>query len=241
MDKKLTTQEFWDSSYKDLRFSGMSEEYPTIKIIYENFLKNENKTIFEIGCFPGRFLYHFGKLGYELNGIDQTEYLDRMIDWFKNNSFKIGGFRQGDVFNLSFDKQYDVVASFGFIEHFENFEEVLKIHCNLVKAGGYIYVTVPNFAGFIQNKLHSFFDNESLNKHCVPSMDPEKWARVLKTEGFEIIKNGYLGGFDFWVGNQKRNFLKKIIIKAIRIFLPIRFLPNSRSYSPEIYIIAKKI
>jgi SAM-dependent methyltransferase len=164
-----------------------------------------------------------------------------MIDWFKGDGFNIGELRQGDVYDLSFEKKYDVVFSSGFIEHFTNFEEIIKTHCELVNESGYVFITTPNFAGFIQKKLHSIFDKENLNKHYLPSMNPNKWAEILKKQGFDIINMGYMGGFDFWVGDQKRSFSQRLIIKAIRIFLPLRWLPNSRSYSPEIYVIAQKI
>ena len=239
---KLTNQNFWDSGYKDFSFSAMPKNYPIVKEIYNNFIiTTEDKEIFEIGCFPGRFLFHFGKLGYTLNGIDQTEYLDNMIGWFKENNFKIGSFFKNDIFKLDSDKKYDIVFSSGFIEHFTNFDEVIKIHCKLVKDNGYIFITVPNFSGLIQKKLHTLFDKDNLEKHYLPSMDPKKWVEIMTGQGFRIIKSGYIGGFDFWVGNQKRNIFQKIIIKLIRIMLPIRWAPNSSKYSPEIIIIAQKI
>ena len=164
-----------------------------------------------------------------------------MVLWLKKNDFKIGNFIKDDIFNINQDKKYDIVFSSGFIEHFINFEEVINIHSKLVKIGGHIFITVPNFSGIIQKKLHTIFDIENLEKHYLPSMNPIKWVDILKKQNFKIIDSGYLGGFDFWVGNQKRSFFQKIIIKLIRIFLPIRWLPNSKKYSPEIFLIAKKI
>jgi len=113
----LASQEYWDSGYKDAVFSPMPKKYPICKVLYKNFKPTTEKTIFEIGCFPGRFLYHFGKLGYELNGIDQTEYLSSMINWFKKLNFKIGTIEKGDIFKLSNNKTYDIVFSSGFINN----------------------------------------------------------------------------------------------------------------------------
>lgn len=240
-ETKLTTKEYWDDGYKDFKFSPMPDSYPTVKEIYSIFKKTDSKNVLEIGCFPGRLLYHFGKLGYELNGIDHTEYLQTMINWFKSNNFKIGEFRSDDIFNISYDKQYDVVFSSGFIEHFSNFDEVIEIHKKLVAKDGYLFLTAPNFSGAIQNKLHKVFDKDNLDKHYIPSMDVEKWKKIVTDGSFEIIKSEYIGGFDFWVGNQKRTIFERIIIKIIRLLLPLRFVPNSRSYSPEILLIAKKI
>jgi len=237
---KLTTNEYWDTGYKNLIFSPMPKKYPIVKKIYKHFPITSFSTILEIGCFPGRFLYHFGKLGYELNGIDQTKYLKDMVDWFKINKFKIGIFEKEDIYKIEKNKKYDIVFSSGFIEHFTNFEEIIKIHINLVNKNGYIFITTPNFSGLIQNKLHKWLDNDNLEKHCVPSMNPESWKRILVEENFDIIDYGYIGGFDFWVGDQKRNHFKKIIIKILRLISKFNIYPNNKMYSPEIFIIAKK-
>jgi 2-polyprenyl-3-methyl-5-hydroxy-6-metoxy-1,4-benzoquinol methylase len=240
-NNKLTDKKYWDLGYEKFLFSAMPENYSIVKKIFEKFKNTTDGEVFEIGCFPGRFLFHFGKLGYVLSGMDQTDFLDGMVKWFNKNNFKIGSFFKEDIFKINLDKKYDIVFSSGFIEHFTNFDEVIKIHCGLVKDNGYIFITTPNFSGSIQEKLHTIFDNENLEKHFLPSMNPDEWKKIIEDQGLKIIEYGYLGGFDFWVGNQKRSLLKKIIIKTIRVFTPIRWFPNSNKYSPEIYIIAQKI
>jgi 2-polyprenyl-3-methyl-5-hydroxy-6-metoxy-1,4-benzoquinol methylase len=39
------------------------------------------------------------------------------------------------------------VISFGFIEHFDNPENVIQKHLDLLKPGGILIVGVPNFTG----------------------------------------------------------------------------------------------
>ena len=236
----LATQEYWDSGYKDFNFTPMQRNYPITELLYKHFTQTANKTIFEIGIFPGRFIYHFGKLGYEINGIDQTPYLKDMEDWFIKEKFSIGNLDNDDILKLSTDKKFDVVFSSGFIEHFENFEEIIKIHADLTKTGGHVFITAPNFSGNIQKFLHTNLDNENTERHNLLAMDVEKWKNVLTKSGFDIIEAGYFGGFDFWVDTEKRNILKKIITKIITKITPMRFLPNSQVYSPEIILIAKK-
>ena len=244
--KNLADINYWESGYEKYKFSPMPLDYPTVKLIYKylNTPTGEHpKTIFEIGVYPGRFIYHFGKLGYELNGIDQTQYLPALIDWLKSNNFKTGSFEQADVLTLNKEKQYDVVFSAGFIEHFERFEEMIDLHAKLVKPGGYVYITAPNFGGAVQLKLHSLLDKENLNRHFIPSMDVKKWENVLIKNNFEIIEAGYIGGIDFWVDQQKRSAGQKLLLsltkKVVKLLRRIN-LPNNRAYSPECIIIAKK-
>ena len=62
-DKKLTDQKFWDEGYISQNgFFAENLNYPVTKLIYKYFNKEEfkYKTVFEIGCYPGRFLFHFG-------------------------------------------------------------------------------------------------------------------------------------------------------------------------------------
>jgi 2-polyprenyl-3-methyl-5-hydroxy-6-metoxy-1,4-benzoquinol methylase len=244
--KNLADINYWESGYEKYKFSPMPLDYPTVKLIYKylNTPTGEHpKTIFEIGVYPGRFIYHFGKLGYELNGIDQTQYLPALTEWLKSNNFKTGSFEQADVLTLDKEKKYDVVFSAGFIEHFERFEEMIDLHAKLVKPGGHVYITAPNFGGAVQLKLHSLLDRENLNRHFIPSMDVEKWENVLIKNNFEIIESGYIGGIDFWVDQQKRSAGQKLLLsltkKIVKLLRRIN-LPNNRAYSPECIIIAKK-
>ena len=179
--KNLAAINYWESGYEKYNFSPMPLDYPTVKLIYKylNTPTGEHpKTIFEIGVYPGRFIYHFGKLGYELNGIDQTQYLPALVEWLKFNNFKTGSFDQADALTLNKEKQYDVVFSAGFIEHFECFEEIIDLHAKLVKPGGHVYITAPNFGGSVQLKLHSLLDRENLKRHFIPSMDVKKWENI---------------------------------------------------------------
>lgn len=240
-DNKLTNFDFWNQGYStNTFFVPEKKEYPLVKKLYDFFNREEfkDKNVFEIGVYPGRFIYHFGKLGFILNGIDQVPYLDKMVDWLRNENLKMGVFFVNDIFLFSSEKKYDVVFSSGFIEHFKNYEDVINIHADFVRDGGYLYMTTPNFSGIIQKFLHNILDKENLKAHYLPSMDPDKWEEILKKKNFSIVQKGYIGGFDFWVAN--RNIFVKSIARIIRLLFSWRFLPNSRHYSPEVFIIAKK-
>jgi len=53
--------------------------------------------------------------------------------------------------------KFDIVASFGFIEHFTNWVEILESHISLLNNNGYLIVEVPNFIGPFQHWLHAKF------------------------------------------------------------------------------------
>ncbi len=224
----------------------MPDRYCTVQLMRKWLTspgQGAGKSVFEMGVYPGRFMVHFGKAGYELNGIDQTQYLPQMEAWLRAQHFQTGRFLRQDVFDVDRSRKYSVVFSAGFIEHFTNFEELVQLHADLAAPGGYVYITAPNFGGRIQHWLHRQLDQENLSRHYVPSMDVQRWVAVLERNGFEILESGYIGGFDFWAGDQPRSGWRKWLLKLIRWLLPLLKklpLPDTRLYSPECVVLARK-
>ena len=115
----------------------------------------------EIGSFPGPHLATFGDLGYQLNDVDFCVDNEKGLpDWLRKEGFKTGEFSVSDFFEFQPKRQYDVACSFGFIEHFINYEEVIAKHASLVNDKGYLVITTPNFRGLIQNQLNKHFDKK---------------------------------------------------------------------------------
>jgi hypothetical protein len=186
----------------------------------------------------------FGELGYELFGIDFVAKVHSLPDALKQKNYKTGEFWNDDFTKFDPHRKFDVVSSFGFIEHFTNWDEILTKHMALVETDGYLVVEVPNFLGDFQNWFHRHFDKEALARHHVPAMDVEKWVPILNANGFKIIFKGYFGGFDFWTENEKRSFGNRVLLQGLtKLKRPVRaVLPeNRKSYSPCGGIIAVKL
>ena len=199
----------------------------------------------ELGCFPGRYLVVLAMMGYEVHGIDLTPRIETDLKkWFLANGYRAGDFIRADVTSYVFKQAYDVVCSFGLIEHFTNWQELLKTHAGLVKPGGFLAVSTPNFRGFIQKSLHSALDSQNLSMHNLEAMTPKQWAAIIQPLGFEIISAGYFGGFDFWVGAEERNLLQKGVIRLVRHARPLLayLLPSKASaYSAYCGLIARRL
>ena len=134
------------------------------------------------------------------------------------------------------------MASFGFIEHFENFTEIIKLHDKLLQDDGFIIITTPNFRGIIQRMLHAYLDYPNLQLHNLDCMRPDIWKSEFRKLGYSVIFSGYFGNFNFWINKENKRMFKRIITKAIRKATPfLRKLPNSSFYSPYCGIIVKKI
>ncbi len=241
--ERLTDESFWISA-KPVVFS--SHDGHEIDKFIRKFIPpaTQNQSVLEIGSFPGPFLSTFGKLGYCLNGIDFHPGNERDLpSWLNSMGYCTGEFYTKDFFEFSTDKKFDVVTSFGFIEHFENFEEVIRMHIDLLKPGGTLLITVPNFSGSIQHWLHRTFDKVNLFHHNTKSMNPALWKNILEKQGHVVEWSGYFGDFWFWKGNEERSKAKKFFLWFIERLIPrIRKILwfQSPSFSAYCGIVAKR-
>ncbi len=243
-EERLTTKEYWTS--EDPCFSFQRHTDHEIDVLIKKYIPRTNHgSCLEIGSFPGPFLTTFGDLGYRLNGIDFHPKNEKDLPaWLSSQGFTTSEFRTIDFFKYDTAKKYDVVASFGFIEHFKDFREVILKHISLVNNNGYLVITTPNFKGWIQQWLHRTFDKNNLKLHNLESMQPKVWATIMKANGFEVIYTGYFGGFQFWKANEKMNVIKRtsfwFIVRIIPLLCKIlRF--ESKAFSAYCGVIGRKV
>jgi 2-polyprenyl-3-methyl-5-hydroxy-6-metoxy-1,4-benzoquinol methylase len=245
LNTNLANQSYWDDSYALYQLNETVADDDIIKKwILKYVPKTNNGECFEIGCFPGRYLTVMGDLGYTLNGIDLTPRVNSDFpEWLKSKGYKIGSFIKDDFLKLKSEKKYDLVCSFGFIEHFTNWDEIFEKHIELVNEEGYIVIETPNFRGFFQRLIHYVLDYENYKRHYVPSMNPKKWKKLCEKHGFTTIYSGYIGEFQFWIDKQPTTYIKtKLFNRLITNYERMKkWKPNNPHYSPYCGIIAKRI
>jgi len=202
---RLTDKKYWDSSYNaSLSFYDFAD-HNVSHFLNKHLAEGKGKESLEIGSFPGSFIPTIARKGFRVNGIDFNERnCTDLPEWLRSLQINVGEFYSSDFFEFVKNppKRYDMVCSFGFIEHFKNYEEVLLHHMSLVKPGGQLIVTAPNFRGLMQLIPHYIVDRPNLAKHFVPSMNPRKWKKILETNGFEVQYAGFFGGYGFWIDQK---------------------------------------
>ena len=198
----------------------------------------------ELGCFPGRFLAVLGEFDFALNGVDLTPRVTTDLpDWLRSLGHRVDTIQQGDVFQQVWDRQFDVVCSFGLIEHFEQWEALWRKHARLVAPGGWLLISTPNFRGGLQGLIHRRLDQENLSKHNMAAMDPLRWRELAREEGLEVIECGAFGEFDCWVANQKRGAFSRLAVKFLRRVKPwlAKILPaGDLRFAPYYGIVARR-
>lgn len=247
MKDSFVSQEVWDGIWEHTQFAVAPKDDPVRQWIEAHF-RGKIGSCLELGCFPGRYLSVFGELGYELNGLDLTPRVElECKQWLVGRGYKVGEIARGDVFSYQFGRHYDVVCSFGLIEHFGEWPKLLALQADLVAEGGYLIVETPNFRGWVQHILHRCFDSENLKQHNLEAMVPHSWALELERKQFRILEQGHFGTFDFWTGTQARGAIMRKTVKLIckvnrGLAVLWRNVPAGvASYAPYCGLVARKM
>jgi len=138
---------YWDSSYAKAPLVYRPELLEFRDLFAEHL--RPGGSCFEVGCYPGSYLLYLCKtFGYVANGIDQTPFVrSRLPAYFEEHGVEVDQLWHDDFMILQTDRKFDVVCSFGFLEHFRNFGEIIERHMSLVATGGLLIISCPNFRG----------------------------------------------------------------------------------------------
>ena len=169
----LTTPEMWDSfwqrSNSSSRWKLLINGYgvaaihqrrinKTLKLVLSD-LDSTSGDVMELGCAPGRVLEHMARLRpqHRYHGLD---YAEDGVKRAKVSLRKAGlhcTIHQGDLKTFEPPRKYDLVVSYGLIEHFTNPLSILKAHKRFCAPNGRVAITVPNYAhpahyGFVRRE-----------------------------------------------------------------------------------------
>ncbi len=244
---RLTDEAYWNSGYVQTEFTDATGS--SLEVLLTKYLEDgTSRSCLEIGSYPGSYMPAIGRKGYQLHGIDfNKRNANDLPQWLKGLGLTVGEFWSGDFFDFAKNhtNRYDLICSFGFIEHFENYLEVIEEHIKLLKPTGQIIITTPNFSGWMQYLPHKFFDAKNLTKHNLKSMNPGAWRKLLEAHGFTVTFSGYFGKYYFWVDeSEKRSKLQLFLLKNVnRLIFNLNKLikksgKESKSYSAFCGIVA---
>lgn len=253
----LSTKDHWKDRWQEQNFSVSTVRFdPTLPLfadLHELFCRvlptSEKMTFLEVGCYPGYYLWYFNHyLGYQVSGLEYVESCCAEASACLEHEGVSADIIHADFFEYSADenkRQFDVVASFGFIEHFTDYRSVISKHLDLVIPGGYLVLTIPNHQGFY-GEILKCVDKEKFATHN--RMNLSDIRAVLDEIGStELVEEGYYGRIGFW-----NSGLYTWAGKLGKLFYPVvrapfwgieklgRMLPNSSVFSPVIVSVVRK-
>ncbi len=262
-DERLSTQEYWDEVLRNARLprvnSPQSYLYKvTMDFVHKHISGGNYSSFLEVGCGSSGWLPYFAKrYGLSISGIDYSEIGCQLAE----KNLQMLNIPYEDIFcrdlfapNATEGKKYDIVFSYGVIEHFDQPENVVKILSGFTNDNGLIITLVPNLTGLagLMTKrympdvyaIHNVFDASMLRK-------------IHDENKLEILANGYAGMFSIGVmplHKANKGILKKASIgRSVSMFilksydkiattlfklLPIRI--SSRFLSPYVICVARK-
>src|SRR6185295_6118636 len=159
-----------------------------------------------------------------------------------------------DIFKWDSDKKYDVIFSYGVVEHFEYPEKVITICREHLNKDGIIITLIPNLCG-VMGAWSRRFVPDIYRMHKVISRE-ELQRRHLES-GFKDLKTDYAGTFSIgvipWIrsnhflfkaGSVQRKFNLFLIAAFNKVFSTMERLSglsfSSRYFSPYIISIMRK-
>jgi SAM-dependent methyltransferase len=252
---EITEQKFWDDFWGDIKLPvRVDYKFKNDRVI-AGFIKkfvpynNVEKTMFEVGCAPGKWLIFFNKeLNYKVFGL---EYIESAAKKTRENLVLSGVSKSdcevinADFLNYQSSTRYDVVCSLGFIEHFTDWRSILDKHIEKCRDSGYIVIGMPRFRGInyaLQKFIDNYIDQPLIPNHNLEVMDLEKLKEYAGSRDVQLIFLDYVGGFEpalfnTRVGTKALSFFLRAFIKGFSVLFG-NF--NSRYTSSYIMLFMKK-
>lgn len=140
-------------------------------LFVRNISSNENdkKELLEIGCARSAWLPYFAKeFGFQVCGLDYSRIGCRLAEEILKREGIEGKIVCQDFFHPPTDmlQRFDVVVSFGLLEHFEDTTVCLEALNRYVKPGGILVTVIPNLLGII-GWMQKLLSREIYEKHVL--------------------------------------------------------------------------
>ncbi len=148
--------------------------------------------LLEIGCARSRWLPYFAsEFGYEVVGLDYSERGAEQAEQVLAAARVHGTIRVGDLFDPQADllESFDIVVSFGVVEHFRDYEGCIRHMARFLAPGGMMITEIPNMGGLV-GKITRVLDRRVYDKHVVINRQELQTAHeaarlaVLRSEYF---------------------------------------------------------
>jgi len=216
---------FWGDMYgilfPDSRFESASEEVKNIKELADF----SGAKVLDLCCGPGRHVYEFAKLGYEVTGVDRTKFLlDKAERYCSSVSEKVE-FIEEDMRYFKREKEYDLAVnlftSFGYFKAEEENIKVLKNMYDSLRDGGKAVfdmmgkeILAKNYQESISTELEGKVVVQN-HKIC------DGWGRV-KNDWILLEEDGrykkYSLSHNLYSGRELENLLKKAGFKNVELY-----------------------
>jgi SAM-dependent methyltransferase len=257
----LVEPEAWDAIYDAAAtLPSIAFDKPYERIFLEDqigaYLHHAKSpgTVVELGSAPGRFAVLLAqKTGLTPYGVEVTPNGAQLNRRF----FAAHGYPEENVVEASFmdpafiekyQQSFDMVGSFGLIEHFKDVPFALKCHFDILRPGGLAIISIPNLRGF-NGIWRRLFNPELDATHDLELMQLANFRKQFSDSRMSILYCGMAGRYHVFyhsepTGWRRYCFLvltnsEVLIHKFFSLFGRTRKF-ESRFFSPYLLCILKR-
>lgn len=157
---------------------------PTTKLHYERLLdsfkrQRKNNAIIDVGCGAGHFMQCAAEKNWKIDGTEISDEAIKIARGKRQNVIK------GDIASLDLEKEkYDIATLFELIEHVFDPEGMIKKLSYIVRSGGLVYMTTPNYNSITRRILGNRWG--IFHKEHIFYFTPRDLAQLLNKHGFKI-------------------------------------------------------
>ena len=197
-----TTVDHWDGAWSKRPRPRLPKGFDVGTRNVQRLLRRHVKpgmNFLEIGCAPGKMMSWVNKiLGANISGIDYSPRGAGVAKWLLDTMGIAADIRCESIFETTFSPEsFDVVYSYGLIEHFDDPRDIVAAHVNLLRKGGVALIIIPNYGG-IYGKLQQWFDPGNLLIHNLDIMNEAALRRLAPPVVPAKIKTYSAGCFSPW-------------------------------------------
>lgn len=185
-----------------------------------SYLKNGagTQSLLELGCGGSALLPYFARFhGYRVSGIDYSEGGVRLAKAMCAANGVDASILQEDFFKAPSDLKgsFDVVVSFGVVEHFTDTPATIKAFSEFVRPGGTLISVVPNMQGLCGTGQR-VLDRQVYDMH--ETIDVERLEQAHRQAGMDVVFCDYFMFANFGVINPgiAPSPLKRFAFQAMR-------------------------
>ena len=185
--RKIPTNAELESYYSVYAYENEKEMSEPTRVSLESLVKGsdlyrQNNRILDVGCGEGWILEVAKKNGWDVYG---TEYSARAIEICEAKGIKMyKGVLKPEEMQAN---EFDVIVSSETIEHINNPREDFSNICKLLRKGGLLYVTTPNFNSYLRYLLKEKYNIIKYPEHL--SYYTKTTLNTLLTScGFKKVK-----------------------------------------------------
>ncbi len=245
----LTDAAHWAATWDRIEHRQIVPDATFDRVLGPVLPRDDRLCAIEIGCYPGGYMAYLStRFGYRVSGLDFMRGLERLRQPLEAASARVEDLIEADFLTWAPTRTWDVVSSFGFVEHFEDLGLVLDKHLALLAPRGYLVIEVPHFRGG-QYLLRRVFQPRLLDSHNLEAMRPRWYRGFFERAGLEVLHCDYFRTFEFWISpsgpmrrsalvNRAVNLGSRLLRRGL-VAAGLDDVPN-RWFSPYVVVVARK-